>query len=48
MENNIVLLTPPVPIPDEKERKCTFTLLCRASKGFMRALKALIKSFEAP
>ena len=25
-----------------------FTLPCRASKGFMKALKALIKPFEAP
>ena len=38
-------------IPDE-ERKLTkiffFTLLCDASKGFMKALKAFIKPFEAP
>ena len=25
-----------------------FTLLCDASKGFMKALKAFIKPFEAP
>ena len=25
-----------------------FTLLCRATKGFMKAFKALIKHFEAP
>ena len=25
-----------------------FTLPCRASKGFMKALKAFIKPFEAP
>ena len=44
-------LTPPVPIPDE-ERKLTeifiFVLLCGASKGFMKPLKAFIKPFEAP
>ena len=44
-------LTLPVTIPD-KEKKLSkifiFTLLCGASKGFMRALKAFIKSFEAP
>ena len=41
----------PVPIP-EAERKLIqvfiFTLLCGDSKGFMKALKALIKSFKAP
>ena len=41
----------PAPIPD-KEKKLTqiliFTLLCGASKGFMKALKAFIKPFEAP
>ena len=46
-----VLLILPVPIPDE-ERKLTyifiFTLLCGAPKGFVKALKALIKPFEAP
>ena len=35
-----------------KERKSTqifnFTLLCDASKGFMKAFKAFIKSFETP
>ena len=45
------IITPPVPIPDD-ERKLTqffiFTLLCDASKGFMKALKAFIKPFERP
>ena len=40
----------PVSIPDE-EKKLTqifiFTLLWGASKGFMKALKAFIKPFEA-
>ena len=39
----------PVPIL-EKKRKLTsifFTLLCRASEGFMKALKAFVKPFEA-
>ena len=44
-------LTLPVSIPDE-ERKLTYffisTLLCGASKGFMKAFKAFIKPFEAP
>ena len=47
-------LTLSIPIPDE-EKKLTlifiFILLCGASKGFMKALKALkafIKTFEAP
>ena len=44
-------LTLPVPIPD-KEKKLSsifiFTLLCGASKGFMKAFKAFIKPFEAP
>ena len=35
-----------------KEKKLTeiiiFTLLCGASKGFMKALKAFIKHFEEP
>ena len=43
--------TLPLPIPSEK-RKLTqifiFTLLCGASNGFMKALKAFIKLFEAP
>ena len=42
-------VTLPVPIPG-KRKKLTqifiFTLLCDASKGFMKALKAFIKSFE--
>ena len=46
-----IQLTLPAPIPD-KEKKLTqifiFTLLCGASKGFMKALKAFIKPFEAP
>ena len=25
-----------------------FTLLCGASKGFMKAVKAIVKPFEAP
>ena len=45
------MLTVPVPIPD-KGKKLTqifmFTLLCGASKGFMKALESFIKSFEAP
>ena len=44
-------LTLPVPIPDE-EKKLTqffiFSLLCGASKGFMKAIKVFIKLFEAP
>ena len=40
------LLTLPAPIPD-KEKKINlnffFTLLCGASKGFMKALKAFLK-----
>ena len=44
-------LTLPGPIPDE-ERKSTeyfiFILLCGASKGFMKALKAFIKPFGPP
>ena len=45
------LLTLPMPIPKE-DKKLTeisiFTLLCGASKGFKKTLKAFIKSFEAP
>ena len=44
-------VTLPFLISDEG-RKLThifiFTLLCGASKGFMKALKAFIKLFEAP
>ena len=44
-------LTLPIAIPDE-EKKINkifiFTLLCGASKGFIRALMAFIKPFEAP
>ena len=36
----------------DEDKKVTlifiFTLLCGASKGFMKAVKALIKPFEAP
>ena len=46
-----MLSTYPVPIPD-KEKKLTsifiFTLLCGASKGFIKVLKAFIKPFEVP
>ena len=48
---NFVLLTLPVPIPDEEKKLIEifiFTLLCGTSKGYMTALKALIKPFEAP
>ena len=44
-------LTLPVPIPEEEKQLAKiiiFTLLCGASKGFMKALKAFIKPFEAP
>ena len=41
----------PIPVPD-KEKKLseifTFTLLCGASKEFMKALKTFIKPFETP
>ena len=44
-------LTPPVPIPNE-EKKLTeifiFQFLCSVLKGFMKALKAFIKLFQAP
>ena len=44
------LLILPVPIPD-KEKKLNqmfiSTLLCGASKGFMKTFKAFIKPFEA-
>ena len=45
------LLTSPVSIPDEEKEISEipiFTLLCGASKGFMKALKAFIKPFETP
>ena len=46
---NAASLTLSVPIPDE-EKELTlnfiFTLLCGASKGFMKALKAFIKPFK--
>ena len=45
---NVIL---PVPMPG-KEKELTeifyFNTLCRTSKGFMKAFKALIKLFEAP
>ena len=44
-------LTLTVPIPDEEKKLSQifiFTLLCGASKGFMKAFKAFIKPFEAP
>ena len=47
----VTKLTIPVPIPED-ERKLTqifiFTLLCGASKDFMKALKVFQKPFEAP
>ena len=46
-----ILLTLPVPIPSEEKKSSyifIFTPLCGASKGFMKVLKAFIKSFEAP
>ena len=45
------ILTLPVPIPAEEKKLSEifiFTLLCGASKGFMKAFKAFIKPFEAP
>ena len=42
-------LTFPVPIPDEEKKSSEiflFTLLYGASKGFMKALKALIISIQ--
>ena len=46
-----IKLTLPISIPNE-EKILTyifiFTLLCSVSKGFMKALKAFIKPFEAP
>ena len=38
------------PIPDKKKKltQVIFALLFGASKGFMKAFKALIKPFEAP
>ena len=32
----------------EKTNLTIFTLLCGASKGFMKAFKAFVKLFEAP
>ena len=45
------MLTLNVPIPDKKKKSTEiliFTLLCGVSKGFMNALKAFMKPFEAP
>ena len=47
---DISLLTFPMPIPDKEKQLCLifiFTLLCGASRGFMKALKVLLKPFEA-
>ena len=44
-------LTLYVPIPDEEKKLSytfTSTLLCGASKGFMKALMAFIKPVESP
>ena len=44
------VLTLPVPVPDEEKKlryMFIFTLLCDASKGFMKASKAFIELFEA-
>ena len=41
----------PVPIPDEEKKLSQIfipTLLCGASKGFIKAFKGFIKPFEAP
>ena len=48
-----MLFNPPRPDPGKKKkRKLTsffiYTLLCVASKGLVKALKAFIKPFEAP
>ena len=51
VKNPQVNLTLPVPIPDEEKKlSCIFifALLCGASKGFMKALRAFKKPFEAP
>ena len=49
MENGISILALSAPFPDkEKTRIFIFTLLCGASKGLMKALKAFIKPFVAP
>ena len=47
--NGILILA--IPILDEEKKLRSifiFILLCGASKGFMKALKAFIKPFEAP
>ena len=46
----IRILTLLVPIPDEAKKLAlifVFTLLCGASKSFMKALKSFMKPFEA-
>ena len=46
-----MILTVTVPVPNEGKKLSQtfiFTLLCGASKDFMKALKAIIKPFEAP
>ena len=48
---NFFMLTLNGLIPDKVKKLSEifiFTLLCGASKGFMKALKAFIKPFEAP
>ena len=45
------ILTQNVSIPAKKEKLTSifiFILLCGASKGFIKVLKAFIKPFEAP
>ena len=45
---DISLLTFPMPIPDKGKQLCLtfiFTLLCGASRGFMKALKVFLKTF---
>ena len=44
-------LTLPISIPEEEKKLIQIfilTLLCDASKGFIKTLKAFIKPFEAP
>ena len=46
------IINPSRPAPGLREKKLTYTfifaLLCGASKGFMKALKAFIKPFDPP
>ena len=47
----LLILPLSVPIHDEEKKLSSmfiFTLLCGASKGFMKVLKAFIKPFDAP